>query len=110
MRVVLAFVMWIFAQMGKGLQEQHRHFVRGLKHETGLHIFVWCFVSLISSLVVFCILMGFQSLTGISVPVELWFTYVIGCVVYLVYTGFSLMYTAFKAERRELFETIKNGK
>jgi len=38
------------------------------------------------------------------------FLYFVPQLLYIVYTGFSLMYNAFEAERAELFETIKNGR
>lgn len=110
MSTLFAFIKWVFVQIGKGLYKQHRHFRRGLEDETGLHIFIWFVLSLLSSLAAMLILVGIQSATGINIPVQVWFTYIAGCVVYLVYNGVSIMYNAFKAERAELFETIKNGR
>lgn len=110
MRTLLAFVTWIFSKIGEGLIEQHKEFKRSLVHETGVTIFVWFVVTLFSSIVVFLVLLGTQYVTGIQIPVETWFGYIFGCVFYFLYTAVSVMYNAFKAERAELFEIIKNGK
>lgn len=110
MRVILAFIKWVFVQIGKGLYKQHRHFRRGLEDETGLHIFIWFIITLLSSLAALLVIGAIQYVTGINIPVQVWFTHIAGCVIYLVYNGVSIMYNAFKAERAELFETIKNGR
>lgn len=110
MRIFLAFIKWILVKMFRGLIDQHREFKYSLVHETGVTIFLWLVVSFITSIVMMIVLVGFQYVTGVNVPVQVWFGYIAGCVFYLLYTSIQVMYNAFKAERAQLFETIKNGK
>lgn len=110
MRVLLAFVVWIFNKVCMGLVNRHKSFKTELRRDTGVALIIWLVSSLLSSLFVFLILLGVQFVSGIQIPIQVWFTYMGTCLAYLVYTAFNLMYNAFKAERRELFETIKNGK
>ena len=110
MKVFFAFVRWTFSKIGEGLVNTNRKFRYTLQDETPLGIFIWFAVSLLSSFVVMLALFGIQYVTGINIPVQVWFAYIWACVLYLLYTGISLMYNAFKAERAELFEIIKNGR
>lgn len=110
MRVGLAFIKWIFVKMFEGLLESHTSFKRNLKRETGIHLVFWFFASVVSSIIFMVVLFVIQYAIGIEIPIQVWVAYNIACVVYLVCTGFSIMYTAFKAERAQLFEIIKQGK
>jgi hypothetical protein len=109
-RTLLAFIKWILVKVGEGLFEFHRGFKRDLARETGMALVAWFFISLLSTLFMLIVLSGIQCVTGTNIPVQIWFAYIFGCVFYLLYTGIQIMYNAFKAERAELFETIKNGK
>ena len=109
MRLMFAFIKWIFSKLGESLIESHQSFRRGLRREPGIHVVGWFFFSLLSSILVMLILVGVQYVTGLQIPVQLWLSYVAGCVIYLIFTAVNIMYNAFKEERRELFETIKNG-
>lgn len=110
MRVVLAFVKWILAHIGRGLLEFHRGFKKDLKREPGIAFIAWLLASLLSAAAMLLILGALEHFTGVGVFVYIWYAYIAGCVLYLLYSSFSVMYNAFKAERAELFETIKNGK
>jgi hypothetical protein len=110
MRVWLSFISWILAKIGQGLNDFHRGFKRDLTREPGIALIAWFVISLVSSMVLLLVLGGIQYFVGINIPVQVWFAYILGCVIYLLYTSVNLMYNAFKAERAELFETIKNGK
>lgn len=106
----IAFIGWIFKNIGRGLVELNDEFRVALRRETGLALFMWFIVSLISSLAVMLLLAGIQHVTGFNIPVQVWFAYMWACVIYLIYTSFSLMYKAFNDERAEIFNTIKNGR
>ena len=110
MSVSTAFVKWIFAKIFEGLHEFHLDFKRDLRRQPGITIFLWFIVSLITSIVALLALCGIDYVLGTQTPVQVWFGYMWLCVAYLIYTGFNVMYNTFKAERAELFETIKNGK
>jgi hypothetical protein len=110
MRVWLSFIKWTLVKIGEGLHDFHRGFKRDLAREPGMALVAWFFLSLLSSIVMLLVLGGIQHFIGIDIPVQVWLAYIMGCVIYLLYTGINIMYTAFKAERAELFETIKNGK
>jgi hypothetical protein len=109
MRTFLAFFMWVLAKIGEGLHDFHRGFKRDLAREPGVALIAWFFLSLLSSVVMLLVIVAIQHFGGIDIPVQLWLGYILACVVYLLYTGINIMYSAFKAERAELFNTIKNG-
>lgn len=110
MRVGLAFIKWILAHIGQRLLGFHKSFKRDLKREPGIAFIAWLLVSLLSTAAMLIILGALEHFTGVGVFVYLWYAYVSSCVLYLLYSGFSVMYNTFKAERAELFETIKNGR
>jgi hypothetical protein len=110
MKTMLAFVKWIFARMGKGLFKQHEKFKEMLVDETPLALFAWFIISVLTSIFFLLVFGGLSALLQVQIPVLVWFAYMVSCVFYLLYTGFSVMYNAFKAERAELFETIKHGR
>ncbi len=110
MRVVLAFIKWILVNIGQGLLELHSSFKRELKREPVMALVAWFFVSLLTSVAMLFLLGGINHFIGLNIPMQVWLSYMASCVFYLLYTGFSVMYNTFKAERAELFETIKNGR
>ncbi len=110
MKLAFAFIKWIFKQIGKGILSINQDFRDLLSNQPGLGLFAWFICSLLSSVAMLLLLAGVQYVTRLDIPVQVWFTYIAACVIYLLYTAFNLMYTAFKAERAELFETIKNGR
>ena len=110
MRTFLAFIKWIFVKVGEGLVGVHEGFKYELRNNTGMAIFAWFIVSFLTTIATLLILGAIQHFGRIDVPVEIWFMYIASCVFYLLYTGINIMYNAFKAERAELFETIKNGR
>lgn len=107
---LLSFIKWVFLQIGISIATQNRHFRRTLRDETGLGFFLWIMSTVISTLLIMMALGLTVALTGIRPPAELLVAWVSMWVIYLVYTGFSLMYNAFESERAELFDTIKNGR
>lgn len=110
MKILLPFFKWIFKQASKGIADKNEVFRDCLQYRPWEGIFVWILVSVLSSMAVLLLLGGIQFAIGIDVPIQLWFAYILSCFAYMIYTSFSLMYNAFKADRAELFETIKNGK
>jgi hypothetical protein len=107
---LLSFIKWIFVQIGASLSHKNSMFRNTLKYETGYAFFIWCASTAITTIVVLMGLAVFSVLTETRPPFELLVIWVTSWVLYLIYTGFSLMYTAFEADRAQLFETIKNGK
>jgi hypothetical protein len=92
------------------LINKNKQFRYTLREETGLGFFVW-FISTVGSTIITMMIMGLViALTGVKPPFELLIIWVTMWVLYLIYTGVSLMYNAFEADRARLFETIKNGK
>ena len=110
MKLAFAFIKWILANMFSRIRETDTEFRYTLQHRPWEAVFFWFIISLLTSVVTLILLAGLQYVTGFDIPVQIWFGYMISCVIYLLYTGFSVMYNAFKAERAELFETIKNGR
>jgi hypothetical protein len=108
--VWLSFAKWIFVNIGEGLSDFHAGFKRDLKREPVVAFVAWLLVSLLSTAAFLIILGALEHVTGTGAFVYIWYAYIVSCVLYLIYTGFSVMYNSFKAERAELFNTIKHGK
>jgi threonine/homoserine/homoserine lactone efflux protein len=107
---LLYFIKWIFSQIVEGLIHKNQMFRNTMRHETGFAFFIWGATSVGTSLGIMLCLAVFTVATGIHPPFIIMGAWMVLCLLYLVYTGFSLMYNAFKAERAELFNTIKNGR
>ena len=105
MKLTFLFIKWIFKKLFEGLAEHNSEFRYTLRNSPWEAVFFWFLFTFLTML----LLAGVQFVTKWDVPVQLWFAYIASCVLYLLYTGFSIMYNAFKRERAELFETIKNG-
>ena len=110
MRTLVAFAKWILSKIGKGLLKQHKKYKEMLVEEPLLALFAWFGTSVITSILFLIVVGGLSVLLVLNIPVQVWFAYMVSCVFYLLYTSFSVMYNTFKAERAELFETIKNGR
>ena len=110
MKIAFLFIKWIFRNLFNKISEKNNDFRYTLRNSPWEAIFFWFMFTFLTSILTMLLLAGVQFVTGWDVPVQVWFTYIASCVFYLLYTGFSIMYNAFKAERAELFETIKNGR
>ena len=109
MKLTFLFIKWIFKKLFEGLAEHNSEFRYTLRNSPWEAVFFWFLFTFLTSILTMLMLAGVQFVTKWDVPVQLWFAYIASCVLYLLYTGFSIMYNAFKRERAELFETIKNG-
>jgi threonine/homoserine/homoserine lactone efflux protein len=107
---LLYFIKWIVNQIVEGLINKNQMFRNTMRYETGFAFFIWGATSVGTSLAIMLCLAAFTISTGIHPPFVVMGAWWAGCLLYLIYTGFSLMYNAFEADRAELFNTIKNGK
>ena len=107
--LLIAFVRWIFSKIVSNVSDANAEFRRSLRHEKGLAIFVWLILTVIFMTVV--TLLG--SVTFIDTAEQLgWFVLAqfIISVLYLLINGVTIMYEAFKRERHELFNILKDPK
>ena len=106
-RLLFAFVRWIFSKIVSNVSDFNEEFRRMLRHETGLALIAWFILTVIFMTVV--TLLG--SVTFIDTAEQLgWFVlaqFVIA-VLYLVVNGVTIMYEAFKRDRQELFNVLKD--
>jgi hypothetical protein len=103
----VAFIRWIFSKIVSNVSDANAEFRRMLRHETGLAVFAWCIVTVIFMTVV--TLLG--SFTFIDTAAQLgWFVLVQFAisVLYLLINGVTIMYEAFKRDREELFNILKD--
>ena len=107
---LLAFIKWVFKKLVENLAEVNDNFRRTMRNSFWEAFFFWLITTILTSVAWLLVLAGLQYVTGLNIPVQVWFTYIGSCVVYFLYTGVSLMYNAFEADRAELFETIKHGR
>ncbi len=110
MTIAVDFIKWIFKKATQGLVAKHRTYGEYMTYNPWEAVFVWFIFTALSTVVVLLIFGAFKLIFNIDVPIEVWFLYIGSCFVYLIYTGFTVLYNAFRAERAHLFETIKNGR
>jgi hypothetical protein len=101
-----AFVRWIFGKIVSNVSDANAEFCRSLRRETGLAVAAWCIVT-----VIFMTIITLIGAIFIDSPAQLgWFVlaqFVIS-VLYLLINGVTIMYEAFKRDRQELFNILKD--
>jgi hypothetical protein len=102
----VAFVRWIFSKIVSNVSDANIEFRRMLRRETGLAVAAWCIVTII-------ILTVISSLGAIFIDTaEQFGRFVLAqfaiAVLYLVVNGVTIMYEAFKRDRQELFNILKD--
>ena len=106
-RLMFAFVRWIFSKIVSNVSDANAEFRRMLSHETGLALFAWLILTVIFMTVVTSI----GAIIFIDTAEQLgWFVlaqFVIS-VLYLVINGVTIMYEAFERDREELFNILKD--
>jgi hypothetical protein len=105
----VAFIRWIFSKIVSNVSDFNEEFRRMLRHETGLAVAAWCIITVIFMTVVTSI----GAIIFIDTAEQLgWFVlaqFVIA-VLYLLINGVTIMYEAFKRDREELFNMLKDTK
>ena len=105
---MFAFVRWIFSKIVSNVADANAEFRRMLRHETGLALFAWLILT-----VIFMTVVTLLGSIFIDTAEQLgWFVlaqFVIA-VLYLLINGVTIMYEAFKRDREELFNMLKDTK
>ena len=103
----VAFIRWIFSKIVSNVSDATAEFRRTLRREPVLALFAWCIITVIFMTVVTSI----GAIIFIDTAEQLgWFVlaqFVIA-VLYLVVNGVTIMYEAFKRDRQELFNILKD--
>jgi succinate dehydrogenase/fumarate reductase cytochrome b subunit len=106
-RLLFAFIRWIFSKIVSNVSDANTQFRRSLRRETGLALFAW----LILTVIFMTVITAIGSVTFIDTAEQLgWFVlaqFVIS-VLYLVVNGVTIMYEAFERDRQELFNILKD--
>lgn len=104
--LLFAFVRWIFSKIVSNVADANTRFRDALRYETGLALFAWCIVT-----VIFMTVLTFIGMIFIDSPSQLgWFVLAqfAVSVLYLSINGVTIMYEAFKRDRQELFNILKD--
>jgi hypothetical protein len=105
LRLMFAFVRWIFSKIVSNVSDANAEFRRMLRHETGLALIAWLILTVIFMTVVTSI----GAIIFIDTAEQLgWFVlaqFVIS-VLYLLINGVTIMYEAFERERQELIDIL----
>jgi len=104
-RLLFAFIRWIFSKIVSNVADANTEFRRTLKYETGLAVFAWLIFTAI-----FITVVTFLGAIFIDASAHLgWFvlTQFVISVLYLLINGVTIMYEAFKRDRHELFNVLK---
>lgn len=103
LRLTNAFSIWLAKAFIEKVVEQHYAYKEELRRHPPLAILLWIILSIFwTGGMGFTVMALFGSTIGFTVG---W----VSAILYLVYSIFSNLYTLFKRDRRELFETIKNS-
>lgn len=106
--VLVAFIRWTFVKVSSKVSEANEKFRDALRYETGLALFAWLVLT-----VIFITVITFLGLGFIDTSEQLgWFIlaqFVIS-LLYLSINGVTIMYEAFKRDRQELFNILKDSK
>ena len=103
LRLTKAFSIWLAKAFIEKVVEQHDNFKEELRRHPPMAIILWVVLSIF-----WIAILGFAGLEFFSSPLGFTIGWV-STILYLVYAIFSNLFTLFKQERRELFETIKNS-
>ena len=107
MRVFFSFLRWLVVKAGQGLLGLNRRYRELLEDELGAAIFIWIMLSILVNVVVAFIVLVTLETPAVMGTVML--TTFAVCIAFLLSHAFSLLFARFKQERRELFDTIRNG-
>jgi hypothetical protein len=103
----VAFIRWIFSKIVSNVSDANAKFRRMLRHETGLAaVVVWFMVTMAFMGAVTLLGMGFID-TAEQLGLFVLAQFVIS-VLYLLINGVTIMYEAFKRDREELFNILKD--
>lgn len=103
LRLTKAFSIWVVKALFEKLAAVNYEFKKDLRRHGAMTIMLWVLLSIFwTAGVGFTCISLFESKVGFTIG---W----VSAILYLVYAIFSNLFTLFKQERRELFETIKNS-
>ena len=103
----IRFIYWCFAKVGMGMVNAWDDYCDMLRRETFLAIIFGMLITMLLSVGGGGLV---AAVTGSGLCGSIAFIIiVVVCVGAVVYRLINMAYTAFKQERRELFETIKRG-
>lgn len=110
MKMAWYFFKWVILKIFNSCAEIHNNFRYNIRYNSVETLFFWFIIVMCATLCDLIILASFAALTDTR-PHGAWiFALAIAMFVHMICTGFSVMFEAFKQDRAELFETIKNGK
>jgi hypothetical protein len=104
--LLFAFIRWIFSKIVSNVADTNTRFRCSLRRETGLALFAW----LILTVIFMTVITGIGAIF-IDSPAQLgWFVLAqfAVSVLYLSINGVTIMYEAFKQDRQELFNILKD--
>lgn len=110
MKTLFLFIGWIFMKATEGIRNTNDGYREFMRDQPWGGIIVGLLLTVVSFIVLSLVTVLIATSYGVRPENWVFMLYLIPQVSYIIYTGVSLMYNAFKAERAELFETIKNGK
>ena len=110
MKIVVPFIKWIIRNIFNRILGMHQDLRYGLKRRAGEAFFFWFIAVVVATIINLMIVACYAvyTKTNPSMWAVMWLP--LTMFMHFVYTSFSVMFDQFKAERAELFETIKNGR
>jgi hypothetical protein len=104
--LLFAFIQWIFGKMFSKVIKLNKKFRNALEDEPGLAVFGWIVGTIISMAVVS--LLGAAFIDSGARFGQFMLAQISIAVLYLTVNGVTIMYKAFKQDRQELFNKLKD--
>jgi hypothetical protein len=105
MRNLIPFIGWLIQKSFQGLFNLHRSYQRYMNYEPWAGVFLGAVFSAISFLIAMLIMVFAFDIQHPSGLLAL--ACILPQITYIVYTGFSVLYNNFEAERAEIFEILR---
>ena len=106
LHLILPFIGYLLRKMFSGVIRLNRTYRREMENHSGLAVFIGCICGLI--FVIGTTLLGMLIIGDSPMLKYLFLSSIIGAVLYIVYTFFSVQFNDFLEERQKLFDIIKD--
>ena len=104
--LIWPFIGYLLRKMFSGVIKLNRRYRREMENHSGLALFIGCICGLV--FVIATSLIGMLVVGDSHMLKYVFLSSVIGTVLYIVYTFFSIQFNNFLEERQELFDIIKD--
>lgn len=109
MKIGFLFIKWMFSKIFSKLLDFDNELRYNLRRKPGEAMFFWMILTVVFTLLNFVAMVAMTSMLGWNpgIWIALWLP--AAMIAHFIIVSFQIMFKAFKDERAELFNTIKNS-